>query len=65
MNINIQPSVWIHRFAIVLRILLSVSLIGILTVTGKHISEIFIILSLVTTTGLIRLMISPLNQELF
>jgi len=66
MNANTYTSAWIHYFAIVLGILLSISLISItvLTVTGRHISEIFIILGLVAATGLVRLLISPLNQSL-
>jgi len=67
MNTHIQTSTWIHRFAIVLGIFVAGSLVGTiaLTIIGGHILEVVIVFGLVAMMGLVRVLISPLNQSLF
>jgi len=67
MNTHIQTRVWVHRFAVVLGTFVVVSLVGIiaLTIIGGHIHEVVIVFGLVAMTGMVRLLISPLNRNLF
>lgn len=67
MRIHAQKDTWISRAVIVLGLILAASLAGILIlVTTTHVlPEIFAALGFVAAGGLIRLLVSPLNQELF
>ena len=64
MNTSTKTDTWISRAVIVLGLILVASVAGILIlmITGHPISEILIALGFVATSGLIRLLISPLNQ---
>jgi hypothetical protein len=66
MNTRMQTNAWISRAVIVLGLILVASVAGILilVITGHPMPEILVVLGSVATGGLIRLLISPLNQEL-
>jgi hypothetical protein len=66
MNTHIQSDTWISCAVTVLCVILAVSVAGvlILRIADRPVPEILIALGFVATGGLIRLLISPLNQEL-
>jgi hypothetical protein len=66
MNTRMRPDTWISRAVIVLRVILVMMVAGILILrlVERPVPEILIALGFVTTGGLIRLLISPLNQAL-
>jgi hypothetical protein len=59
-----RPDTWISRAVTVLRVILAVIVAGILILrlVDRPVPEILIALGFVATGGLIRLLISPLNQ---
>lgn len=67
MNACLQTNIWVYRLSIVLGLIVAGSLVISLTqiITGHPNSQIIVTLGLVAITGLIRLLISPLNQCLF
>jgi len=66
MNTHIHTNNWVHRFAVVLGIFVVGDLVGTiaLTIMGGHIHEVAIVFGLVAMAGLVRLLISPLNQSI-
>jgi hypothetical protein len=56
----------VYRVVIVLGLIAAVSVAGILTlgITGQHLSELLVAVSVISTGGLSRLLISPLNSGL-
>jgi hypothetical protein len=66
LNTCIQTDAWISRIVIVLGLILvgGVASILILMIVHQPMPEILVVMGSVATGGLIRLLISPLNQEL-
>jgi len=66
MNANNQTSGWINRMVIIFGTIAVGSLVAIIsmTITGQSIPGIIAALGLVALAGLVRLLVSPLNQEL-
>ena len=66
MNIHLQTDTWIIRAVILLGLILVASVAGvlILRLVGQPVPEFLVALGSVAAGGLIRLLISPLNQEL-
>lgn len=66
MNVYKKSSVWIFRTIIVFGSIVAGSLVDIIamTITGQSIPGIIATLGLVALAGLVRLLVSPLNQEL-
>ena len=66
MNTCLQTTTWVYRLSIVLGLIaagsLAVSIIQI--IIGQPNSQIVVTLGMVAITGLVRLLISPLNQGL-
>lgn len=62
-----QTSVWVYRIVVVFGSIIAGSLIEIITriMKGQPIPGIIAVFGLVSVAGLIRLLISPLNQRLF
>jgi len=67
MNTRMKTDRWIYYLIIVLGITGVMSAIGtiILTIMGQPLSKLLIVLGSVAIAGLVRLLISPLNQDLF
>ena len=67
MNTRIQTDLWISRIVLVLCLILVVSVVGILIlrIMGQPLPEILVALGFIATGGLIRLLVSPLNQTLW
>jgi len=65
MNTRIQTDAWISRAVIVLGLILVASLSGILILMliGQPLPEILAALGFIAAGGLVRLLISPLNQK--
>lgn len=66
MDNRLQTDIWVHRVVIVLSSIVVVSVIGAiaLTITGWFILKILVAFGVVAIAGLVRLLISPLNQGL-
>ena len=66
MNTRLQTDIWIHRILFVLGIVAIVSAVVsiALTAMSQPVLEIIPALGLVAVSGLVRLLISPLNREL-
>ena len=64
MNIRMRTDAWMSRTVIVLGLILVSSVAGILIlrIAGQPVPEILAALGCVATAGLIRVLISPLNQ---
>ncbi len=67
MNTHMKTDIWIYYLVSVLGLTAATSAIGIiiLTMIGWSVPNLFLILGLVAVSGLLRLLISPLNQDLF
>lgn len=67
MDTHIQTQGWIYRTLVVLGLIVIASMTGviILMIIGHSLPEILVALGFVVTGGLIRLLISPLNRELY
>lgn len=65
MNTRMKTNAWISYSMVVLGVILAASAISTLVLTLMHqpVSEVIIALGLVAAVGLLRLLISPLNQE--
>jgi hypothetical protein len=67
MDTRMKTDRWIYYLIIVLGITGVMSAIGtiILTIMGQPLSKLLTVLGSVAIAGLVRLLISPLNQDLF
>ena len=67
MNTHTKTDTWIYYLSIVLGLTVTASVLGTITLLlfGQSISEILLALGTVAGAGLVNLLISPLNRELF
>ena len=67
MNVLKQAKGWMYRTLAVLGLVVVASVAGviILTVVGQPVPDILVALGVVAAGGLIRLSISPLNQQVY
>jgi hypothetical protein len=65
MNTLLQTNAWISRTVIALSLILVLNLVSSLfiTVMGQPLPEILVAFGFIATGGLVRLLISPLNQK--
>jgi hypothetical protein len=67
MNTQLKTDRWVNYLTIVLGLTVTASALGTITLVllGRSIPEILLAFGMVACAGLIRLLISPLNQSLF
>ena len=67
MKTHTQSEIWIYRIILVFGLIAIVCLVDIITiiVRGQPIPGIIAALGFVTLAGLVRILISPLNQGIF
>jgi hypothetical protein len=66
MNIHMKTDTWFRDLAIVLGLTVAASVVGsiILLLLGRTIPDVLLALGTVAGAGLVKILISPLNDEL-
>ena len=67
MNTQMKTNPWIYHLVIVLGLTVAASVVGsiMLLLLGRPIPNLLLVFGTVAGAGLIKLLISPLNRELF